>query len=532
MSRFLERLADGPPVVADGGMGTLIMAAAGHALRTPEEANLVAAETVVSLHTAFIAAGAELIETNTFGANRQKLAAQHLDGEVARINSEAVKLAREAREISGRDVFIAGAVGPGADAEQVEALAARGVDLFMVETFAELDELLATIELVRGVSSLPMVVLLTFGADGETPAGVGADEAAHALAGLDVAAIGANHGAGPQAALTALAAMTGDTPLAALPNVGLAGRWGNRIVYPHADTDYFADFTAQARDLGARIVGGCCGTTPVQIEAIANALREERRRASRLHAGTRAARAGRGVGRRIAVRRRPPCRTLRLDDRDQPTERRLRRGSDRALPFARNIRARRVHRRDGQLHGARADELDDGVRGDRAGDGARDDPASHAARHDGHGARVDPPRRARRRAPQRPRDHGRPADVGDYPDSHGVYEVDSIGLCRIMQRLNAGESFTGKSLDAPTSFFCTASPSIRPRTTSTRSYAASSAKDRGRRSVRDHAIAVRLRRHRPVRAASRRLAGAGPARRLLRHELPARCSASTTRFRG
>ncbi|MDX6480293.1 MAG: methionine synthase / methylenetetrahydrofolate reductase, partial [Gaiellaceae bacterium] len=276
MSRFLERLANGPPVVADGGMGTLIAAAAGHGLRTPEEANLVAPETVVSLHVGFIQAGAELIETNTFGANRSKLAANVLGDEVGRINSEAVKIAREAREISGRDVFIAGAIGPGGDLEQIEALAARGVDLFLVETFTELDELLGAIELVRSVSSLPIVALLTFGADGETPAGVTAEEAGRALADADVAAIGANHGAGPQAALTALAGMGNGKPLAAMPNVGLAGRWGSRIVYPHADTQYFADFAAQARDLGARIIGGCCGTTPVQIEAIRDALRDER----------------------------------------------------------------------------------------------------------------------------------------------------------------------------------------------------------------------------------------------------------------
>lgn len=276
MSRFLERLAEERPVVADGGMGTLISAAAGHGLRTPEEANIVAAETVVSLHLGFIQAGAELIETNTFGANRMKLEAHVLADEARRINSEAVKLAREAREISGRDVFIAGSVGPGADAEQIEALAARGVDLFMVETYAELDELLVAIELVRTLSALPIVALMTFGADGETPAGVTAEEAGRALAEVDVAAVGANHGAGPQAALTALAAMANGKPLAALPNVGLAGRWGSRIVYPHADTQYFADFAAQARDLGARIVGGCCGTTPLQIEAIRDALRDER----------------------------------------------------------------------------------------------------------------------------------------------------------------------------------------------------------------------------------------------------------------
>jgi len=455
MSRFLERLADGPPIVADGGMGTLIMAAAGNALRTPEEANLAAAETVVSLHAGFIAAGAELIETNTFGASRVKLTAHHLDGEVARINSEAVKLAREAREMSGRDVFIAGAVGPGADAEQVEALAARGVDLFMVETFAELDDLLATVDLVRGVSSLPVVVLMTFGADGETPAGVGADEAAQALAGLDVAAVGANHGAGPQAALTALAAMASDgRALAALPNVGLAGRWGNRIVYPHADTDYFADFAAQARDLGARIVGGCCGTTPVQIEAIAAALREERparepiftrgrepreRGVATAHESRLAAtlRGGKFVS---TIELNPPkggsdaglielCRSLEqsgrvefVDVTDNYTARARMNSMMASASIERETTLETIPHltpRDTTVMGLESILL-----------------GAHAAGLRNVLAIT-----------------GDPPEVGDYPDSQGVYEVDSIGLCRIMQRLNEGESFTGKAVDAPTSFF-------------------------------------------------------------------------------
>ena len=110
-NRFLERLGSGPPIVADGGMGALVSSAVPR-LRCPEEANLRAPDAVVSLHVGFINAGAELIETNTFGANRPKLATYFLDEEFERINSTAVKLAREAREIAGRDVFIGGSIGP------------------------------------------------------------------------------------------------------------------------------------------------------------------------------------------------------------------------------------------------------------------------------------------------------------------------------------------------------------------------------------------------------------------------------------
>src|SRR5271163_2054379 len=109
--RFERRLAEGPPIVADGGMGSLLTAAVPR-LRSPEEANLRAPEAVVSLHVSFIKAGAELIETNTFGANRRKLAAHYLDEDFERINAIGVKLAREARELTGRDVFIGGAIGP------------------------------------------------------------------------------------------------------------------------------------------------------------------------------------------------------------------------------------------------------------------------------------------------------------------------------------------------------------------------------------------------------------------------------------
>src|SRR6185312_9720694 len=109
--RFDKRLEQGPPVVTDGGMGVLVSSAV-HGLRCPEEANIRAPESVVSLHSSFISAGAELIETNTFGANRHKLRARFLEDELEAINEGGVKLAREAREISGRDVYIAGSIGP------------------------------------------------------------------------------------------------------------------------------------------------------------------------------------------------------------------------------------------------------------------------------------------------------------------------------------------------------------------------------------------------------------------------------------
>src|SRR5690348_6918404 len=219
----------------------VVLTAAVPGLRAPEEANLRAPDAVVAAHVSFINAGAELIETNTFGANRRKLATHFLEDDLERINSAGIKLARVARETTGRDVFIGGAIGPIGEAavsarrhelfaEQAAVLDGRGVDLFLLETFYDLDELTDAIEAVRGVSQLPIIALLTFDEGAETLAGVTARAAADRLAGLDVAAIGANHGAGLLTALNALEQMrTNGMPLAALPNIGLASLAGGRV---------------------------------------------------------------------------------------------------------------------------------------------------------------------------------------------------------------------------------------------------------------------------------------------------------------
>src|SRR5213595_1909585 len=284
--RFEERLANGPVIVGDGGMGALVTSAVPR-LRCPEEANLRAPDAVVSLHVGFINAGADLIEANSFGANRRKLAEHFLEDQLEAINSTAVKLARQARETVGRDIFIAGSIGPLGEpasarvrhelfSEQAVILEGRGADLLMVETFYDLEELVDAIDGIREVSALPIVALLTFDEGAVTLAGVTAQEAAQRLAGLDISAIGANHGAGLLAALAALEEMDGQKPLAALPNIGLASLAGGRVIFPHATPDYFAEFAAHARDLGARVIGGCCGTTPTEIAAIRAAVDEER----------------------------------------------------------------------------------------------------------------------------------------------------------------------------------------------------------------------------------------------------------------
>ncbi|MEI8105366.1 MAG: bifunctional homocysteine S-methyltransferase/methylenetetrahydrofolate reductase [Actinomycetes bacterium] len=463
--RFETRLNTGPPIVADGGMGALLTAAVPR-LRTPEEANLRAPEAVVSLHVGFINAGAELIETNTFGANRRKLATHFLEEELEQINSAGVKLARQAREMTGRDVFIGGAIGPIGDhvpleeqhrlfAEQATVLDGRGADLFLLETFYDLDEVSTAVEAVRSVSALPIVALLTFDENAETLAGVSAAAAAERLAGLDVAAIGANHGAGLLAALTALEQMRGPgRALAALPNIGLASLSGGRVIYPHATPDYFAEFAAHARDLGARVIGGCCGTTPTEIAAIRSALDEDRQVRSRLDI----------TERELVV-------SLGEEQRETEFERALGSGkfivsvqldpplggsSAGLIEVAQNLEAsgkvQFVDVNDNATARAGISSLMVSGAIERA-TGLETIP--HLTTRDCTvlgleslllGAHAEGVRNILAIT-------GDPPEVGDYPGSKGVYEIDSIGLTRLITGLNRGEDFNGRPIDAPTSFF-------------------------------------------------------------------------------
>jgi methionine synthase I (cobalamin-dependent)/5,10-methylenetetrahydrofolate reductase len=466
VSRFLERLHDGPPLVADGGMGVLVSSAVSR-LRCPEEANIRSPESVLSLHLGFIRAGAELIETNTFGANRAKLRELYLEDEFASINEAAVKIARDAREVSGSDVLIAGAIGPlgdGADpgeerapafAEQAQLLEGRGVDLFMIETFYELNELVTAIEAVRGVSSLPIVALLTFDEDAQTLSGVTAEDAAARLSSLDVAAVGANHGLGLQAALRAIERMGADgKPLAALPNVGLASLAGQRIIFPHATPEYFAEFAAHAQNLGARIIGGCCGTTPTEIAAIRGAVDEHRRPTAPM-----------------VVRERELAVAAAEPERETLLARKLRTGefvvsveidpprggnAQSMLQLGRELRESGlvdvVDVNDNPRARARMSGVIASVTIERL---AGIETIPHLTPRDSSiaglesmllGAHAEGIRNILAVT-------GDPPEAGDYPGASGVYEVDSIGLSRMITHMNAGEDFNGREIDAPTSFY-------------------------------------------------------------------------------
>jgi len=285
---FEQRIRDAV-LVADGAMGSMLFEGAG-SQRCFEELNLTQPEAVFRVHQAYIEAGAQIIETNTFGANRSKLAPLGLADEVTRINHRGVKIAREAREAAGHEVLIAGSIGPlgiGSEMnelsreemmeiyrEQALALEERGVDLFILETFSNLEILLAAVDAIRGFSSLPIVAQLTFSEEGTTLGGTRAPDAAAELAKKNVQVIGANCTLGPQSLLPVLEALAGaGRPLSAMPNAGFPKRVGDRTVYPRSSPEYFALFAREAAARGARILGGCCGTSPEHIRAIAEAVR-------------------------------------------------------------------------------------------------------------------------------------------------------------------------------------------------------------------------------------------------------------------
>ncbi|MBV9359118.1 MAG: bifunctional homocysteine S-methyltransferase/methylenetetrahydrofolate reductase [Chloroflexi bacterium] len=294
-SPFLDRLATGVPVLFDGAMGTELYARGVPFERCFDELNLVQPDLVQEIHRAYIAAGADVIETNTFAANRVRLADFGLDDRVREINFRGVRLAREAREVSGESVFLAGSIsGLGQplapvgtislDAaravfvEQIEALLEAGVDLLVLETFSNLEELREAVLAATSVSSeLPILAEVSIADDGTTLAGATPDAVVDLLEPLGVTAVGVNCGVGPQSALEAIERMAARTrlPLVAMPNAGVPATQGGRQMYL-ASPAYFAEYVGRFSRAGVSILGGCCGTTPAHIAAMRQVLPGQR----------------------------------------------------------------------------------------------------------------------------------------------------------------------------------------------------------------------------------------------------------------
>jgi methionine synthase I (cobalamin-dependent)/5,10-methylenetetrahydrofolate reductase len=463
-------------LVADGAMGSMLYESQGPQ-RCFDELNLTEPEAVFRVHQAYIEAGAQLIETNTFGANRFKLGLLGLGENVARINHRGVKVAREAREAASREVLIAGSIGPlGATRqvrelspdeirdifrEQAQALEERGVDLFVAETFADIEELISAIDAIRGFSRLPIIAQLTFSEEGTTFGGTTPSDAWARLCEKDVQVIGANCTLGPQALLPVLEEFTGldggcIAGVSGMPNVGFPKRVGDRVVYPKSSPEYFSLFAREAVALGVRVLGGCCGTTPEHIRAIAGAVKD-------FHPSGHAARA---AGSAVAVA--PVARVVhepesklwkkiqakqfvtsveidppkgvslerifeqvekvmasgKVDAIDINSGTMARVGMD-ALMMAGALESRGVETiphittRDLNIIGLQASLL-----GAWSVGGVRNVLAIT----------------------------GDPPSLGDHPETSGVYEVDSIGLVKILTRLNQGMDWAGKTLGGATNF--------------------------------------------------------------------------------
>ena len=289
--RFRTRLA-ARPLLVDGGLGTLLFSRGVPQRACLEELVATRPDIVGAAHREYLEAGAELIETLSFGANRQRLAAWGLQDRVGQLNRRAAQLAREAREVSGRDALVGGSVGPlgsptqampdlteatarATFREQIEGLLEGGADVIVLETFSDLDQLVLAVDEARRLSDVPVIASLTFGEELVLGSGDSPRAAAHSLAAAGADVVGVNCGAGPAACLDAVEAMgrpVDDGPARSImPNAGLSQRLEGRFVYA-ASAEYFGTVTPRLLAAGARIVGGCCGTTPEHTAAMRAAL--------------------------------------------------------------------------------------------------------------------------------------------------------------------------------------------------------------------------------------------------------------------
>ena len=286
---FVQRLAS-EVLVCDGAMGTMLHAGGVSLDRSLPELNLSHADLVCAIHRAYIAAGADVIETNTFGASRFRLSRYGIGDRVTEVNRAGARVAREAIAQAGTPgLLVAGSVSPATPAglghriaarelreafrEQIEALLEGGIDLLLFETFGNLAELVAALEVAQGLDAGPIVAQMTFVEDGRTLGGDSPEEVATTLSELGVAAIGANCTLGPQGLLDVISELARYTqvPLTAQPNAGPPTLVDGQFQYT-ADPAYFARHARRFVELGAALVGGCCGTTPAHISAVAAAV--------------------------------------------------------------------------------------------------------------------------------------------------------------------------------------------------------------------------------------------------------------------
>lgn len=286
--RFASRLEEAELLLYDGAMGTRLQQEGLRPGQCPEKWNLLREDKVKGVHRAYAAAGADILETNSFGGNRARLVHYQVAEQLAQINRRAVELAREA---GGGEIMVAAAVGPtgrilvpagdltaeeGVEifAEQAEALLAGEPDLFLVETMSDLAEARAAVQGIKRVSDLPVIAQLTFTEHGRTPFGNTPEQVVRELEEEGVAALGANCSLGPQDLIPVVEAMAVATtlPISVQPNAGQPSLDAQGEAVYSLGPQEFARWALRLRDAGARLLGGCCGTTPEHVREMRRAL--------------------------------------------------------------------------------------------------------------------------------------------------------------------------------------------------------------------------------------------------------------------
>ncbi len=469
---FLEEL-DRRVLVCDGAMGTMLYAKGIFLNRSFDELNLTQADLVGEVHQAYVRAGADVLETNTFGANRIKLGAFGLADRVEAINLQGAKIARHA----ARDqVYVAGAIGPlgiriepwgktGVDEaedlfrEQARALVEGGVDLFVLETFRDVNEIGAAIRAVRSVCALPIVAQVTTEEDGNSLDGAAPESFVPDLERLGAEVVGLNCSVGPAAMLETIErmALVATVKLSAQPNAGRPREIEGRNIYL-CSPEYMASYARRFINNGVRLVGGCCGTTPEHIRHIKMAVRA-------LAPGDVQVRGKGGP--------RPGTVAAPVDPIARAEKSRMANGLARSafvisvelLP-PRGFRAEALVEQARQLriHGVDLVNIPDGPRA-----GARMSAVSaavlvqqqagletilHYACRDRNllGMQSDLLGAHSMGVRNLLLITGDPPQIGDYPDATGVFDVDSIGLTNMVASLNRGFDIGGQSIGTPTAF--------------------------------------------------------------------------------
>lgn len=291
MSTFSDLLQARGYLILDGAMGTQLFDAGLTAGDAPELWNLEHPERVSDIHRSYVAAGSDIVVSNTFGGNRHRLKLHDLQGRVAEINAAGIRCARLAADEADRQVLVAGSMGPtgelieplgalseadteAAFAEQAEALEAGGADLIWIETLSDLPTVEAALRGSRRATDLPVVATLSFDTAGRTMMGLTGTEAGRRLSDLGIDGIGANCGANladTEAAVADIRDAAGDLPVASKANAGIPV-WKGADLYYDGTPEVLASHACRARDAGANLIGACCGSTPAHISMMADVL--------------------------------------------------------------------------------------------------------------------------------------------------------------------------------------------------------------------------------------------------------------------